>query len=284
MPIKLRLRNHLIISLGLLCSSLGWGGFLIPSQVTGGGASGLSALVFFISGIPAGVTYLIINTVLLLVASRILGKVFALKGVYGVIFFSVFLTLFQEFIHEPIVSDAFMATVLGSILVGTGTGIVISQGGSSGGTDIIAMIINKSRNISPGRVFVSVDVFIISCSFFVFRSVEKLVFGYCVMAISSYVVDLIISGSMQSYQILIFSRQYETIASRLSTEVRRGVSLLHGEGWYTHEKIKVIMIIIRKHEVSLVLKIVKETDPKAFLSMGQVMGVYGEGFESIKKT
>lgn len=277
------LRSHLIIALGLLCNAFGWAGFLIPSEISGGGVSGVSALVYFASGIPAGVTYLIINIILLFIGSRVLGRAFTEKSIYGVILFSVFLTLFQELIHEPVVSDLFMATVLGAILIGVGIGLVFTQGGSTGGTDIIALIINKHRNITPGRVFVYIDVVIISFSYVLFQSIEKLIFGYCVMAISSYVVDLVLSGFMQSYQVLIFSPHYEKIAGRLSSEVHRGVTLLYGEGWYSKEKTKVIMIMIRKQEASMVLRIVKEVDPHAFLSMGQVSGVYGEGFEKIKE-
>ena len=175
-----------------------------------------------------------------------------------------------------------MATVIGGILSGAGVGIVFSQGGSTGGTDIIAMMINKKYNISLGRLILYMDIFIIASSFLLFGSIEKIVYGYVSMGITSYVIDLILEGSNQSYQIFVFSKKHEEIASRISTEVGRGITLINGQGWYSKEEMKVLLVLVKKYESSHTLRIIKEVDPSAFISLGSVMGVYGEGFDRIK--
>ncbi|MDR0814389.1 MAG: YitT family protein, partial [Bacteroidales bacterium] len=206
-PVKVGaiIRSHAIITFGLLCTTFGWGAFLIPSHVTGGGISGVAAIIYFATGFPAGVTYLIINSSLILLAMKVVNVAFGLKSVYGVIVFSLLLSLIQHFIPEPLVSDTFMATVVGGILSGIGSGIVFSQGSSSGGTDLIAMMITRRRNISPGRLIMIMDVFIISSSFLILQSLERMIYGYCMMVISGYVIDFVLSGNKQSYQLFIFS-------------------------------------------------------------------------------
>jgi len=276
------LRSYLIMAFGLFINALGWTAFLIPTEVTGGGGTGASTILFFATGIPVGITFLVINVFLIAIAIRILGASFGLKTILGVVLLAVFLSGLQQVITEPLVSDAFMSTVIGAILAGAGVGIVFTQGGSTGGTDIIAMIINKYRNISPGRVILYFDVFIISSSYLVFQSVEKMVFGYVAMAITVYVIDLILSGAKQSFQVFIFSQHYEKIAERIATELNRGITILNGEGWYTKQNTRIILVLIRKHEARQLLRIIKEIDPNAFMSMNNAMGVYGQGFEKIR--
>jgi uncharacterized membrane-anchored protein YitT (DUF2179 family) len=175
-----------------------------------------------------------------------------------------------------------MSSIIGGILSGIGIGIVFTQGGSSGGTDIIAMMINKYRNTSPGRLILYIDVFIISLSLILFHSIEMLVYGFVTLVISSFSIDFVLSGSSQSFQVFVFSRNYEQIANRIASELNRGVTLIDGQGWYSKEPTKVLMILLRKNESTHLLHIVKQEDPNAFISMGSVMGVYGKGFETIK--
>jgi uncharacterized membrane-anchored protein YitT (DUF2179 family) len=276
------LRTYLVIAFGLFLNALGWTAFLIPTGITGGGITGASTILYFATGFPVGISYLIINVFLILLAIRVLGASFGLKTILAVVILSLFLGGLQRLIHEPFVSDAFMASVIGGILAGAGVGIVFTQGGSTGGTDIIAMIINKYRNISPGRIILYIDILIISSSFLVFRSIEKMVFGYVTMAITVYVIDLVLSGSKQSFQVFIFSQKYEEIAERIASELNRGITILDGQGWYTKQNTRIILVLIRKHETSHLLRIIKEIDPSAFMSMNSAMGVYGQGFEKIR--
>lgn len=275
-------RSHLIITFGLLLNALGWTAFLIPAEITGGGITGVSTLIFYASGFPLGISYLIINAVLILIAIKILGVNFGVKTIFSVVVLAFFLSMLQRYITELIITDTFLSAVLGGILGGVGIGIVFSQGGSTGGTDIIAMIINKYRNINPGRVILYLDVFIIASSYLLFQSLEKIVYGYVAMGITSYSIDILFTGSKQSVQMFIFSKKYGDIAERIGKELGRGITIIDGKGWYTGEQTKVLLVMVRKPEASQIFRIVKEIDRDAFMSVNYVMGVYGKGFEKIR--
>ena len=277
-----RIKPEIIITFGLFLNALGWTAFLIPAEITGGGISGVATLIYYATGLPVGISFLAINVFLVIFAIKMLGARFGIKTIYAVVVLSVFLAVLQQVITEPIIKENFMSAVIGGILAGAGVGIVFTQGGSTGGTDIIAMIVNKYKNISPGRVILYLDVLIISSSYLLFHSIEKMVYGYVTMGVASYVIDMVLSGSKQSFQIFIFSREHEKIADRLGTEVRRGITIIDGKGWYSKEPVKLLMIMVRKHESNQVFRIVKEVDSNAFISVGSIMGVYGEGFENIR--
>jgi uncharacterized membrane-anchored protein YitT (DUF2179 family) len=276
------LRSHLIITFGLLLTALGWTAFLIPAEITGGGITGVSTLIFYGSGFPIGISYLIINAVLIIFAIKILGRSFGVKTIFSVIVMSLLFSFLQQVFIKPIINDDFLSTVLGGILSGAGVGIVFSQGGSTGGTDIIAMIINKYRNISPGRIILYCDVFIIASSYLIFQSLEKIVYGYVAMGITSYTIDLLFTGSKQSVQMFIFSKKFEEIADRIGKEVGRGVTIIDGKGWYSGESTSILLVMVRKPEASQLFRIIKEVDRDAFMSVNNVMGVYGQGFERIR--
>jgi uncharacterized membrane-anchored protein YitT (DUF2179 family) len=262
--------------------ALSWTAFLMPAQIVGGGISGLSAALFYATKIPMEYYYLVINALLILIAIKALGVSFGIKTIYSILVITFFLNIQQRFITKPIISEVFMSTVLGGALGGAGIGIVFTQGGSTGGTDIIAMLINKYRNISPGKIILYCDIIIISSSYFIFDSLEKLVYGFVTMGVVAYTIDLVLDGSKQSVQIMIFSKNYNAIADAIAQRINRGVTLIDGEGWYSKTPVKVVMTIVRKHETQDVHRIVKEIDPDAFISQGAVMGVYGKGFEKIK--
>jgi len=276
------IKPYLYITTGLFIFAFGWTAFLIPSELIGGGISGLGTLIYFSTGFPVGYTTLLVNIVLVIIAMRILGARFGINTIYGIIISSIFFIVLQELIKQPLVNDEFMAALIGGGLSGVGVGIAFSHGGNAGGTDIIALIINKYRNISPGRVFLYIDMVVIASSWFLFHSIEKIVYGYVVMAVSSYSVDLILNGSRQSFQIMIYSRFSKIIAERISTEVERGVTCLKGYGWYSKKDIDVVMVIARKQDKQRILAISKETDDEAFISVAKVMGVFGQNFEDIK--
>ena len=282
-PITLQtVRSHSIITFGLLLNALAWTAFLIPAEITGGGITGVSTLIFYATGFPLGVSYLIINAILILISIKILGTNFGVKTIFSVVVLAFLLSLLQRFITKPIVNDVFFSTVIGGILGGAGIGIVFSQGSSTGGTDIIAMIINKYRNINPGRVILYIDIFIIASSFLLFRSLEKIVYGYVAMGLTSYTIDLLFTGSKQSVQMFIFSKKYDLIANRIGKELGRGITIIDGQGWYTGEQTKVLLVMVKKPEASQIFRIIKEIDQNAFMSVNNVMGVYGQGFERIR--
>ena len=278
------IRDHFQIVFGLLLYAFGWKAFLLPHQITGGGVTGIGALVFYATGIPVSITYFAINAVLLLIAIRSIGLSFSLKTIFGVAVLTFLFSVIPIFPRGTFVAEneSFMACVLGSILAGVGVGIVFISNGSSGGTDIIAKILNQSRNITLGRAMLYCDVIIVSSSYFIFGSVEKIVYGLVVLTISSISVDMVVNGVRQSVQFFIISREYEKIADRINTEVHRGVTILNGEGWYSKEPVKVVMVIARKNQSVAIFRLVKAVDPDAFVSQGSVIGVYGRGFEPFK--
>lgn len=279
------IREYVFITLGLLMYAFAWKSLLIPHQITGGGVTGVGALIYYATGIPVFATYLTINAVLLLTAFKIVGWQFSLRTILGVGILTVFLTFLPELPRGTLVdeNESFMACVLGGLIMGAGIGLVFLNNGSSGGTDIIAKVVNKYRNITLGRALLYTDVLIISSSYFLeFGSLEKIVYGLTTLTISTVAVDMIINGVRQSVQFFIFSKEFEAIANRINTDMHRGVTILDGMGWYSKQPVKVVTVVVRKNESISIFRIVKEIDPKAFISQASVIGVYGEGFDVIK--
>ncbi|WP_347838610.1 YitT family protein [uncultured Draconibacterium sp.] len=280
--LMLTIQDYGIMTLGLFLFTMAWNLFVLPAEIAGGGISGVGAIIFYATKIPISITYFVINIFLVLIAIKILGANFGVKTIYSIIVVSAFFAIFQDMLKEPLVDDMFLSSVLGGMMSGIGLGLVFSRGGSTGGTDIIAMIINKYRNVSPGRVIMLCDVVIIASVYFVFQSAEKLVYGYVMMWVVSYSLDSFLSGANRSAQMFIISKEYEKIAEYINTEAIRGVTLLQGSGWYTKQETKVIMSVVRKKETGAIFRKIKQIDPDAFISMGSVMGVYGQGFDKLK--
>jgi len=278
------LKSYLIIAFGLLIYCFAWTAFVIPSEIIAGGVGGIATLIYYGTNeaIPVAYSYFAVNIVFLSIAIKILGKGFGMKTIFAILFSSMLFAVMQPLFDKSLVDEKFVSILIGAILSGVGVGITFTQGGSSGGTDIIAMIINKYKNISPGKLLLCIDAIIILSSYIVFKDIATIVYGCVYMGIFSYSLDLIISGSKQSAQLFIISDKYDEVASRISLETGRGISLIESKGWYTKENKTILMTVIRKHETALVFKIVKECDPKAFVSMGNVMGVYGLGFDEMR--
>ena len=293
-------KEYLLITLGIVIYTVGWAIFLTPNNLIGGGVSGISAIIQYATGLKMEYSYFVINTILLIISVIIIGPAFGAKTVYAIILASVCLNVFQSIIPETIIRDfalsngKLMCSIIGGSMAGVGIGMSISQGGSTGGTDIIAMIITKFRNISPGRIILIIDVFIITSSL-LFPSFDTTgqvipfdakfsiaVYGMIIVTVNGYVVDLYLAGSKQSVQLFILSRHFEEIADMIGRDFHRGVTVLNGEGWYTKQPASVLMVITRKTDLNLLLKSIKRVDPDAFLSISSVSGVYGQGFDSIK--
>ncbi len=279
------IREYIAIAFGLLMYCAAWKGFLMPHQITGGGATGVGAIVYYATGLPISITYFCINFVLLVIAVRSIGLAFSLRTIYGVAILTFFFAVIPQAVPGTFVGkdDNFMACVIGGLLSGSGIGIVFLANGSSGGTDIIAKVVNKYRNVTLGRVLLYCDVLIICSSyFFKFGSLETIVYGLSAMAITTMSVDMVINGVRQSVQFFIFSKEYELIATKINEEAHRGVTILDGMGWYSKEPVKVITVVARKNESIKIFRIVKDIDPNAFISQSSVIGVYGKGFDIIK--
>lgn len=276
------IKAYAIMTVGLFVYSLGWASFILPAQVVSGGVAGMASAIFYATGFPVEYSYIGINILLLALAVKILGAGFGVKTIYSILVITLFVKVLRTLVTEPIVSEAFMATVIGGAIGGLGIGIVFTQGGSTGGTDIIAMIINKYYDIMPGRVIMICDALVVASSYFIFGSIEKMVYGFVAMFTLTYCIDIVLVGRKQSVQMMIFSKHYAEIADAITKQLDRGVTILDGQGWYSKKPVKVIVSIVKKTQVQEVHKIVKKIDPSAFISQEAVMSVYGEGFDAIK--
>lgn len=293
-------RDYLSITLGLIMYAIGFTFFQLPYQITTGGVAGLGAVIFYTTGFPVQFTYFGVNIFLLIVAVKVLGWKFCIKTIYAVFMLTFLLGVAQELLEAlPTLTDdayqlsgqglpqlvgdqAFMACVMGAALEGIGLGIVFLNNGSTGGTDIIASIVNKYRDVTLGQMMMFCDIVIITSSIFTpVGSFQKLLFGYCTLIISNLLLDFVMDRGRQSVQFLIFSRQYDEIAAAISS-TGRGVTVLDGQGWYTKNERKVLVVLAKKRESTNIFRIIKHIDPNAFVSQSKVIGVFGEGFDKIK--
>lgn len=289
-PVLKEIRSYLIITLGMLLYSFAYITILTSAKVIGGGMAGIGTLVFFFTGgeghgIPIGHTYFVANLILLAIGSLIIGPKFGIKTIYAILFSSISLSLMQKYIPLDFMGlqdDKLLSAILGGAVCGLGVGICFSQGGSTGGTDIIAMIVNKYRNISLGKVIILCDVIIVGSSYFVFKDVQAIVYGFITLTVVGYSIDLFLQGMQQSTQIFIFSSHHEEIADRILKEINRGVTLLDATGWYSKQPQKVVLVVCRRTESAQVYRIIKECDNKAFISASLVSGVYGQGFDVLR--
>jgi uncharacterized membrane-anchored protein YitT (DUF2179 family) len=289
------IKSYGIITLGLVFYVLAWVVFIIPHHLVGGGVTGISAVIQYCTGFNVSYSFFIINAILLLIALKVLGPAFGVKTIYAMVVTTLLLRFMPFVIPEEFIkiialdNGKLLSVMIGGTLSALGISLTFSQGGSSGGTDIVALMITKYRAISPGKILLILDVFIIGSSLIVptegswGERVANLMYGYVMAGVFSVALDVFISGSKQSVQIFIFSKNYEKIADRITMDVRRGVTALQGKGWYTKTESTVLMVITRKQELKFLLNIIKEEDPQAFISVGSVSGVYGSGFDVIKK-
>ena len=308
-----------LVTLGILIYVTGWALFLMPNNLVGGGVSGISSMIQYATGgaIQMGYSYFVLNAILIILAIVVIGMGFGAKTIYAIILASVGLRFLPDLIPTEIIqtlalqNGKLMSTLCGGVMAGIGIGMSISNGGSTGGTDIIALIYTKYRNVSPGKVILYIDFVIILSSLLIpsivpdldpatgkqligpdgqplthlmpfAEKVTTVIYGLILVTVNGRVIDSYLSGSQQSVQLFILSKHYAEIADSITHDLHRGVTVLDGKGWYTKEPAEVLMVITRKTDVNLFLRQIKAIDPNAFLSVSSVNGVYGRGFEAIK--
>ena len=281
--------SYLVITLGILIYTFGWAAVMLPAKIVGGGVSGISSVLDYAVGlpIPIGIMNLVINAVLVLIGFKMLGSKFGANTIYGIVMSSLCFILWQQVLHVETLFDVsqfggFMCAIIGGALCGGGIGMTFAMGGNSGGTDIIALIVSKYYNISPGKVILYLDIFIVGSSFFVSHKIENVVFGYIVMVTMTYVLDMVLDGNKQSYQIMIFSPKNKEIGEAITTEVGRGATLLDAEGCYSHQNQQVLIVMVHKTDKPHVMQIIHRIDGNAFISVTKTTGVYGRNFEKLK--
>lgn len=280
----IEVKEYLLIALGMILYGIGWTIFLLPNDITTGAVPGIASIIYFGTGFPVQYTYFIINCGLLLLALKVLGLKFCIKTIFAVVTMTLFLPIIQKIAPaNPLLHDQpFMACILGASFCGSGIGIAFAANGSTGGTDIIAAIVNKYRDISLGKVLLITDLIIISSSYFVLRDWEKVLYGYVTLYVSSFVVDHMVNSTRQSVQFFIISNKYKEIGERINKNPHRGVTMINATGFYTGKEVKMMFILAKKRESGIIFQLIKEIDPSAFVSQSAVIGVYGEGFDKIK--
>lgn len=276
-------KDYIIIAFAIAIYAFGFCAFILPNKVVIGGLAGLGTVVYFTTGIPVSIAQFAMNMTLLAIAFRTVGKVFCIRTVYGAICISLFIGILQPFFPEPLIPDEpFMCVVIGGIMCGLAVGTAFVHNGSTGGTDIVAAMVSKKTNVSVGRMMLYTDVCIISSSLFLFHQIDKTVYGFVVLFLTSYMADLIINTNRQAVQFTIFSHKWEEIATAINNDASRGCTIINGMGWYSKQPVKVLLVMCRKIESVTIFRIIKSIDEDAFITQANVNGVYGKGFDTIK--
>ena len=276
-------RDYFMIVLGLGVFSFGFTAFVLPQKVVTGGIVGVASLLYYAFGWNVAVSNLVINALLLLIAFKSVGMQFAMRTVFGATAVSLLLGVMQPlFPHTLVDQQPFMNMVIGAVLCGVGIGTTYAHGGSSAGSDTIAAVVTKYSNVSFGRIMVYCDLTIVSCSYIVFHSIDKIVYGIIFLITYSFIADRVINSSRQAVQFLIFSEKWEDIANAINNVAKRGCTLLHGTGWYTKHDVKMLLVLCRQFESDRIFQIIKSIDKSALISQTYVRGIYGLGFDELK--
>lgn len=285
------IKEYFLMAVGMCCYAFGWVACIMPAKGVGGGAAGLSLVLCkvletaFGLDVKIGTMVFLINVVLLLLAGFIVGWNFGVKTIISICFLSFAMNFWQEVLPPEglFQVEAILLVIMGAVIAGFGVALCFKQGGSTGGVDIVAAVINKYRTVRYGNIVMCSDFLIIGSSLFVGYTVSAVIYGYILTAVFGYTVDLLMAGSSQSSQIMIMSKHYDAVADALVGQANRGVTMLDGMGWYTKVPSKVVVCVCHKREISQVLKLVRSVDPDAFITVGSVVGTYGKGFGQLGK-
>ena len=310
-PHESRIRTvfeYLVIIIGIFPMALMVNWVLLPHAFVGGGLTGICSAIYYVTGglfpslfpeyggaIPVWLTTFVFNAILLLIAGLTVGWRFCIRTMVGVAAITFWYRIIP-ILPEPIIADPWLGAIIGGFVFGLSLGCVLAVNGSSGGTDIVAMIVNHYRDISLGNIMLLCDVLIIASAFFLplpesmkqegmnptYQQIKRVLYGVCMTISYTAAVDWLMTRVHRSVHFLIYSAKYDEIATAINTTVNRGVTVLDGTGWYSQKPVKVISVLVRKPESSLVLSIVNELDPNALVSIADVGGVFGSGFDKIK--
>lgn len=276
-------RDYFMIVLGLAIFSFGFTAFVLPQQVVTGGMVGVASLLYYAFGWNVAVSNFGINALLLVLAFKSVGRQFTMRTVFGATAVSLLIGVMQPlFPHTLVDQQPFMNMVIGAVLCGVGIGTTYAHNGSSAGSDTIAAVVTKYSNVSFGRIMIYCDLTIVSCSYLVFHSIDKIVYGIIFLITYSFIADSVINSNRQAVQFLIFSEKWEDIANAINNVAKRGCTLLHGTGWYTKHDVKILLVLCRQLESDHIFQIVKSIDPKALITQTYVKGIYGLGFDELK--
>jgi uncharacterized membrane-anchored protein YitT (DUF2179 family) len=284
--------DYFVMTVGTFVFVMAWTSFLQPNNLASGGLTGFSTILDYATQgrIPMDITYALLNVLLLVAGFLFLGRAFGFKTIYVIALSSLLFWLLPEYFPQLEVVDPeldkIMVVLIGGAMESVGIGMILLRGGSTGGTDIVAMILNKYWPISPGKVYLYSDIFIIASLLLIPTEqgggLVNMIYAYVMMLTFSFGVDYVLLGNKSSVQLLVFSKKYKEIADHIIYDVQRGVTALQSVGWYSQQESKVLLIILRKYQMNEVINEIKRIDKDAFVSVSSANSVYGEGFEEIK--
>ena len=287
-----QIRDLFWLTVACFIFAFAWEEFMIPNGLSAGGMMGLCTVLQYATGgvIQAQYSYIVVNAVLIIIAVLVMGIGFGFKTIYSIVVSTLAMQLLggMEFLHcLPgqffYVRETLLIPVIAGVLEGVGIGMVIRYGGSTGGTDIVALMINKYWPVSLSKAFLIMDFFIIALILFLpGKTFADMIYGVVEIVLFSSVLDTVVAGQKSSYQLMVFSDHYQKIADHIINDLERGVTVLKAQGWYTKLDKNVLLILISKKELPNLMKEIKNTDPRAFMSVSPTSSVYGEGFEEIK--
>ena len=300
--------DYLVIIIGIAPMALMVNWVLLPHAFVGGGLTGICSAIYYVTdgmfpsvfpeyngAIPVWLTTFLINAILLITAGLTVGWRFCIRTMVGVAAITFWYRVIP-ILPEPIIADPWLGAIIGGFVFGLSLGCVLLVNGSSGGTDIVAMIVNHYRDISLGNIMLLCDIVIILSAFFLplpesmleeggnmtYLHIKRVLYGVCMTLSYTLAVDWLMARMHRSVHILIYSTKYDEIATAINTTVNRGVTVLDGTGWYSQKPVKVISVLVRKPESSLVMSLIQQIDPTALVSIADVRGVFGSGFDKIK--
>lgn len=289
-------KDYFFIILGLTMYAFGFTAFILPQKVVMGGMAGLGSVVFFAtqrmheSGyfpfvIPVAVTMYAVNFLLICIAFRIVDRTFTVRTVFGMTVLSIVIGILQPVCStlNLLPDERVLNLILGSAIMGAGIGTVFIHNGSSGGTDIIAAMVSKRSNVTIGRTMMICDFFIVGSAYFILSyPISEIVYGMLVTVMVGYMCDLVINSNRQAVQFIIFSQKWQEIADAIISDANRGCTVINAEGWYSKQPVKMLLVMCRKIESVTIYRIVKSIDSEALVTQGNVNGVYGKGFDTMK--
>ena len=303
--VLITLKEYIVMMLAMFLYAFGWIACVLPAHCTSGGAGGFAlvatgALKLIDIDVQVGTMVFVVNGILMIIGGLIVGWNFGPKTIFCVAMIGLGMNFWQwllfdsgyvENFHifapetpEGIFPDGrLLPMVLGGIFAGTGIAISFSQGGTTGGTDIVALIVQKFKNVNYGKVLILTDATIIGSAYFVGFDIPALIYGFIMTVVVGYTADALMSGNKQSRQIMIFTDDYEKMADAISNKIHRGVTMIDSQGWYTKKEGKIVIVVCRKFEAPIILRFIKTVNPKAFITVSSVMGAYGEGFDALNK-
>lgn len=280
---KGKIKEYGIITIGILLVAVAIQYFYVPNNITGGGVTGIALVInHYIPYANLGVLMAIMNVFLFIIAFIVIGRSFGGKTIYAAMGLSLMNWFSEEFIKPVgIPNNPMLATIAGSILLGLGLGIVFTQNASTGGTDIIAKILNKFFHIDMGKGMQMVDILVVIFSGLTF-GIEKGIYACICVLLNGIVIDKVISGFNTCHQVIIFTEKIEELKKYIIEDIDRGCTIFRGEGGYTGEKKSAIYCVLGRSQLMQVRKFIKDNEPQAFVIVNDAHDVLGKGFGDIE--